>query len=71
MKQLLMTITITCALASSAFGGEIPSVGASAPSGSIAGTNTTSPGEIPSVGKSELSSDALTALLSVLSFLTR
>ena len=73
MKRFLITIALTCALSSSVLAGEIPSVGAPAPAPS--GTTQTSPGEIPpgdvpTVGVAEqVSSDALSALLSVLSFL--
>ena len=71
MKRFLITIALTCALSSSAFAGDIPSVGAPAPASSgTTETTATSPGEIPSVGVAEqLSSEALSAVLSVLSFL--
>ena len=72
MKRFLITIALTCALSSSAFAGLIPSVGAPAPAsnGTSETTTSTSPGDIPSGGKAEeLSSDALSALLAVLSFL--
>ena len=72
MKRFLIAIALTCALSSSAFAGEIPSVGAPAPasSGTTDPTTSSSPGDIPSVGVAEqLSSDALSALLSAFSFL--
>ena len=72
MKRFLITIALTCALSSSAFAGEIPSVGAPAPasSGTTDPTTSSSPGDIPSVGAPEqFTSDALSAVLSVLSFL--
>ena len=74
MKRFLITIALTCALFSSALGGEIPSVGAPAPAPNgitqTPGETQTPPGDIPSGGVAEeLSSDALSALLSVLSFL--
>ncbi|HEV7684268.1 MAG TPA: hypothetical protein VGO68_19300 [Pyrinomonadaceae bacterium] len=78
MKQLLITIALTCALASSAFAGDIPSVGAASPMGP---PEVTKPGDIPSDGKwgdistsgapDQLSGDALSVLMSVLSFLVR
>ena len=71
MKRFLITIAMTCALSSSVLAGEIPSVGAPAPASSGA-TESTSPGDIPSIGMSEqVSGDALSAILSVLSLLTR
>ncbi len=71
MKRFLITIALTCALFSSAFAGDIPSVGAPTPaSNGTSETISTSPGDIPTLGKAEqLTSDALSALLSVLSFL--
>ena len=75
MKRFLITIGLTCALFSSAFGGDIPSVGAPAPAPSgitqtSPGEIPTPPGEIPTVGRSEqISSDVLSALLSAFSFL--
>ena len=72
MKRFLIAIALTCALCSSAFAGDIPSVGAPAPNGitQTPGETQTPPGDIPTDGKAEqISSDALSALLSVLSFL--
>ena len=70
MKRLLTAMALTCAFACSISAGDIPSDGAPAPaSNSVSETTSTSPGDLPSVGKSELSSEALSALLSVLSFL--
>jgi len=69
MKQLLMTLALTCAFACSVSAGDIPSDGSPAP-GDMPISGKPAPGDIPSGGKSELSSDALSALLSVLSFLT-
>jgi len=74
VKRLLMTLAIACVLSTSAIAGDIPSVGAPAPPpqsiGTMDTTNSTSPGgDIPISGKSDLSSEALSALLSALSFL--
>ena len=71
MKRLLMAMALTCAFACSISAGDIPTDGAPAPAsnGVTDTTDSTSPGDIPSGGKSELSSEALSALLSVLSFL--
>ena len=71
MKRFVTAIALCCILSASALAGDVPSVGAPAPApSSMTETiNTTSPGDIPSDGKAELSSDALSALLSVLSFL--
>lgn len=72
MKRFVITIVLTCALSSSALAGDIPSLGfaAPAPNGSTPAT-TTSPGEIPTDGvKVELSSAALSALLTVVRLLS-
>ena len=71
MKRLLMSVALACVFSSSAFAGDIPSVGSPAPPPppSKATMETTEPGDIPTSGRSELSSEALSALLSVLSFL--
>ena len=74
MKRFLITITLTCALFSSALGGEIPSVGAPTPAPNgitqTPGATQTPPGDIPTDGKAgQISSDALSALLSAFSFL--
>ena len=74
MKRLLISLTLAVALSSSAMGGDIPSGGIAPPpppsNATTETTATTDPGDIPSDGKAELSSDALSALLAVLSFLT-
>ena len=72
MKRLLITIPLICALYSSAFAGEIPSVGAPAPAPrGTAETVTTAPGQIPTVDAAEqFSSDALSALLAAFGLLT-
>ena len=67
MKQLVITLALLCAFSSSIFAGDMPTGGIAPPSNETAAGLA---GDIPSVGKSELSSEALSALLSVLSFLT-
>ena len=74
MKRFLMACVIAGLLAVSAFAGDVSTSGspAPAPGGPTASTQASdvpAPGDIPISGKSELSSEALTALLSVLSFL--
>jgi hypothetical protein len=72
MKRLLMTIAFTCAVSSSALAGDIPSVGSPAPAPNPPkAAISPAPGEIPTSGVvDQLSSDALSALLTALSFLT-
>lgn len=73
MKRLLIAIALTCVLSSSALAGDIPSVGAPspAPAGASQTSISPSPGEIPTSGLAEQIPDAaLSALLSVFSFLT-
>ena len=71
MKRFLAALAITCVLSVSAFAGDMPISGSPAPPPppSKATMETTEPGDIPTSGRSELSSEALSALLSVLSFL--
>ena len=70
MKRFILALALTLAFSSSVFAGDIPTSGAPAPTGPTASTSDESaPGDVPSVGKSDLSSDALSALLSALSFL--
>ena len=73
MKRFLAAIFITCVLSVSALAGDIPISGSPAPATSEPTTSAqaseTAPGDIPSDGRTELSSEALSALLSVLSFL--
>ena len=74
MKRFLIAAALTCALSSSVFAGNIPSDGSAAPAPSgitqTPGETQTPPGDIPTDGKAgQISSDALSALLSVLSFL--
>jgi hypothetical protein len=67
MKRILAAIAIACFLSSAAFAGDIPSVPGPQPPPS----GSTAPGEIPSVPFAEgVSSEALTTLLSALTFLT-
>jgi hypothetical protein len=72
MKRFLAAIAITWVLSVSAFAGDMPISGSPAPPPpSYATTETTGntdPGDIQTPGKA-LSSEALSALLSVLSFL--
>ncbi len=71
MKRFLIAVVLTFVLCSYALGGDIPSVGIPAPASSGA-TESTSPGLIPTDGMSErVSGDALSAILSVLSFVIR
>ena len=74
MKRFLIAIALTCALSSSALAGDIPTDGSAAPAPNgitqTPGETQTPPGDIPSGGVAEqVSNDALSALLSVLSFL--
>ena len=70
MKRFLMVGVLVGLLAVSAFAGDSSTSGSPAPAPTgTPGTTNTAPGDIPTDGKSELSSDALSALLSVLSFL--
>ena len=69
MKRFLMTMALACVLSSSALAGDIPSGGSPSPppQGMTQATDATSPGEMPTAGYAEqLSSDALSALLTVL-----
>ena len=74
MKRYLMALALTGLLAVSTLAGDISTSGAPAPAPNgitqTPGAAQTPPGQIPSDGKAEeLSSDALSALLAVLSFL--
>jgi hypothetical protein len=72
VKRFLMIVALACVLWSSVLAGEVPTVGspAPAPEGTTP-TGSTSPGDIPTGGVTEqLSSDALSALLAALGFLT-
>jgi hypothetical protein len=69
MKRFVTAIALSCVLSASALAGDVPSVGAPAPA-SNGVTETTEPGDVQTPGKAELSSEALSVLLSVLSFLT-
>ena len=69
MKRFVTAIALCCILSASALAGDVPSVGAPSPNSEPAITATTDPGDIQTPGKTGLSSDALSALLSVLSFL--
>ena len=74
MRRFLIAIALTCALFSSAFAGDIPSDGSAAPKPSgitqTPGETQTPPGDISTSGAPvQVSSDALSALLSAFSFL--
>ena len=73
MKRFLAAIAITWVLSASAFAGDMPISGAPAPPPPSTATTevaaSTEPGEVETPGRSELSDEALSALLSVLSFL--
>jgi hypothetical protein len=68
MKRFVTAIALCCILSASALAGDVPSVGAPSPNSEPAITATNDPGDIQTPGKA-LSSEALSALLSVLSFL--
>jgi hypothetical protein len=71
MKRFVITLALMCALSSSGFAGDMPTGGIAPPANQSTETViTTSPGGVSSVGTAEvLLGDALSALLSVLSFL--
>jgi hypothetical protein len=74
MKRFITTLVLALALSGSVLAGDMPTSGspAPAPGGPTASTQASDvpvPGDVPSVGKAELSSEALSVLLSVLSFL--
>jgi hypothetical protein len=74
MKRLITALALALALSGSVFAGDITTSGspAPAPGGPTASTQASevpAPGDIPSGGRSDVSSEALSALLSVLSFL--
>jgi hypothetical protein len=75
MKRFIIALPLALALSGSVFAGDMPTSGSpapapSAPPASTQASDVPAPGDIPSGGNSELSDDALSALLSVLSFLT-
>jgi hypothetical protein len=71
MRRFLIAAALTCVLAVTTLAGDVPTVGAPAPPPTgLTQTHSTVAGEIPSVGKAgRFSGEALSALLSVLSFL--
>ena len=73
MKRFITTLVLALALSGSVLAGDIPTSGSPAPATSgpttSAQASETTSGDIPTSGKSDLSSEALSALLSVLSFL--
>ena len=70
MKRFVMTVVLTIALSSFAFAGDIPSDGSHAPAPNPTPATAPAPGDMGNGGKAEqISSDALSVALSVLSFL--
>jgi hypothetical protein len=74
MRRFLMIIALTSQLSVECFAGQIPTCGApnpTPPEGTTQPTNATSLGEIPTGGFAEqISSAALSALLTVLGFVS-
>lgn len=73
MKQFLLAAVLVCSLASMALAGEIPSVGSPTPppANGPNGISSNSPGDIPTVNLTDqLSGDALSALMTMLTSLT-
>jgi hypothetical protein len=68
MKRLLVTVILLVTLSGPISAGQIPSDGSASPAPPPP-TTAPAPGDTPSGGESEFSSEALSALLSVLSFL--
>ena len=70
MKRFVLAISLTVAISSSVLAGDIPTDGSPAPVPSASGQIPTVPGEVPTVGMADqISSDAWSALLSMLGFL--
>ena len=70
MKRFLMASALVFVLSWSAFAGDIPTDGSPSPTGANNKTARNEPEGIPTCGAlDQLSSDALSALLSVLSFM--
>ncbi|HLN99591.1 MAG TPA: hypothetical protein VK208_14115 [Pyrinomonadaceae bacterium] len=70
MRRLIVTTALMASICSSIIAGDIPSVGAPAPQPTQT-TTTTAPGDIPTLGVAEqLTSDALSTLVTMLGFLT-
>ena len=69
MKRYLAAFALIGLLTVSALAGDISTSGAPAQTSNGTTVSPTSPGDIPSGGRAELADDALSALLSVLSFL--
>jgi hypothetical protein len=73
MRRFVLAIALACTLSGSALAGDMPTGGIAPPStnGSTQTTTPTSPGDIPSGGSAgQVSDAALSALLTVLSFIT-
>ena len=74
MKRSLILLTLTCVLSSAVLAGDMPTGGIAPPpsGGTMEATTNTKLGEIPTSGApDQISSAGLSAVLSVLSFLTR
>ncbi len=75
MKRFLMTVALTCFLSSLALAGDVPTVGAPQlpPQGTATpistGDTASVPGDVPTGSADQISGEALSALLAVLSFL--
>ncbi len=68
MKRLFVAISLTCVLSVSALAGEVPTVGVPQPPPS-ATTGLNSSEDMPTGSTDQISGEALSALLTVLSFL--
>ncbi len=62
MKRFLITLALTCVLSASAFAGDIPSVGMTAPQPD-APPAPTAPGEIPTSGFTQQVTDTALTLI--------
>jgi hypothetical protein len=72
MKRFLASIALTCLLSVCVLAGDMPISGLQAPVDPTSATSTEEPGEIPTSGAPEqVSSDARSVVLSMLSFLVR
>ncbi len=70
MRRILVTVVLACLLSVSGVAGEIPTSGSPAPSLSSSTQTSPSTGDMPTSGSADqISSEAMSALLSVLSFI--
>lgn len=68
MTRFLIASAMTCVFSVTVLAGDVPTVGSPQPDPTQ--SKITAPGEIPSVGKADaLTSEALSALMTALSFL--